>query len=210
MCQVVKWHYASLMNEEYPDKDFPWSFYFNGEVMPKWGACWGLAQITSFLHSDWDAGDLTHRDIYIIDCQIDHVGSVESADPGVFIYAIQEVLHILLSQRPSILASLGDQSAEVYSGLVEAAFRMRELAEQRGCAFWTSGYEADRIRLLDVMRRCQLPPDSPDFTLPPHIQHLRNALQIQCAAQIRRLHQLAQSGDFDKDTRTRLHAIRSS
>jgi len=198
------------MSDDYPDKDFPWSFYFNGEVMPKWGACWGMARVASFLQSEWDAEDLTHRDIYIIYCQIDHVGVVESADPGVFIYAVQEVLHILLSQRASILASLSEQSPEVYSGLIEAAFRMRELADQRRCAFWTCGYEADRMRLTEVMRRCQLPSDSPEFTLPPHIQHLRSAVQCERDAQVRRLHQLAQSGQFDKDTRKRLNEIRGT
>lgn len=119
------------------------------------------------------------------------------------------MLHILLSQRASILASLSGQPPEVYSGLVEAAFRMRELATQRGCAFWTSGYEADRTQLMEVMRRCQLPSDSPEFQLPPHIQHLQSAVKSARAAQVRRLHQLAQSGEFDKDTRKRLHEIRA-
>ncbi len=169
-----------------------------------------MARVASFLQSEWDAEDLTHRDIYIIYCQIDHVGIVESADPGVFIYAMQEVLHILLSQRASILASLNEKSPEVYFGLLEVAFQMRELADQRRCALWTSGYEMDRMWLVEVMRRCQLPPDSPEFKLPPHIQHLRSAVQFERNAQVRRLHQLAQSGEFDKDTRKRLHEIRAT
>jgi hypothetical protein len=97
------------MSDEYPKSDFPWSFYFNGEVMPKWGACWGMAQVANFLQLERDADkDLGHRDVYIIYCQIDHVGIVESADPDVFIYAVQEVLHILLSQRDTVFASLSD------------------------------------------------------------------------------------------------------
>ncbi|MDB5336228.1 MAG: hypothetical protein JWN70_1847 [Planctomycetaceae bacterium] len=198
------------MNDDYPDKDLPWNFYFNGEVMPKWGACWGMARVASFLQPGRNADqDVGHRDIYITYCQIDHVGSVESADPDVFIYAVQEVLHIFLSQRESILATLGEQSPDVYSGLVEAALRMRELAVERRCAFWTSGYEADRVRLVEVMRRCQLPSDSPEFTLPPHVQRLRRRLQAAREEQVRRLHQLAQSGQFDKDLRKRLHEIRA-
>src|SRR4051794_938256 len=94
---------------DYPDQDFPWSFYFNGEVMPKWGACWGMARVASFLQPEKNANqDVEHRDAYIISGQIDHVGVVESADPDVFIYAVQEVLLILLDQRASILASLSD------------------------------------------------------------------------------------------------------
>jgi hypothetical protein len=199
------------MNNEYLESDFPWNFYFNGEVMPKWGACWGMAQIANFLQLERDADqDLGHRDVYIIYCQIDHVGVVESADSDVFIYAVQEVLHILLSQRDSVLASLSNQSPDVYSGLVAATFRMRELAIQQRCAFWSSGYEEDRVQLVEVMRRCQLPSDSPDFTLSPHIKRWRSALQFQRDWQVRQLHQLAQSGQLDKDTRKKLHEIRAA
>lgn len=197
------------MSDEYPDSDFPWNFYFNGEVMPKWGACWGMADIANFLHLERDADqNVGHRDAYLIYCQIDHVGVVESADPDVFIYAIQEVLHILLSQRESVLAGLHEQAHDIYSGLVAAAFRMRELAVQQNRAFWSSGYEEDRVRLLDVMRRCQLSSDSPEFTLSPHIQRWRSALQLQYNLQIREFHQLTQSGRLDKDTRKKLHEIR--
>ncbi len=199
------------MSDEYPKSDFPWSFYFNGEVMPKWGACWGMAQVANFLQLERDADkDLGHRDVYIIYCQIDHVGIVESADPDVFVYAVQEVLHILLSQRDFIFASLSDQSPDVYSGLVATTFRMRELAIQQRCAFWSSGYEEDRVRLVDVMRRCQLPSDSPDFILPPHIKRWRSALQFQLDWQVRELHKLAHSGQLDKDMRKRLHEIRAA
>lgn len=196
------------MNDEYPESDFPWNFYFNGEVMPKWGACWGKAQVANFLQPERDADqDLGHRDVYIIYCQIDHDGRVESADPEVFIYAVQEVLHILLSQRDSILASLSNESPDVYPGLVAAAFRMRELAIQQRCAFWSSGYERGRVRLVEEMRRCQLPSDSPDFMLSPHIKRWRSALQFQRDRQVRLLHQLAQSGQCDKDTRKKLNQI---
>ena len=199
------------MSDEYPDRDFPWSFYFNGEIMPKWGACWGMARVANYLQVERDADkELGHRDVYIIACQIDHIGVVESADPGVFIYAVQEVLHILLSQRDSVLASLSDQSTDVYTGLVAAAFQMRELAVEQRCAFWSSGYVEDRVRLMEAMRCSQLPSDSPEFELPPHIQRWRRALQLERAGQVRQLHQLAQSGQLDKDTRKRLREIRAS
>lgn len=197
------------MTDDYPEADFPYSFYFNGELMPAWGACWFMGRVADFLQIETDQY-VGHRDVYLIYCQIDHVGVVESADPDVFIYAVQEVLHILLSQRDPILASLSDQPPDVYSGLVAAAFRMRELAVQQRCAFWTSGYERDRLHLVEVMRRCRLPSDSPEFMLTPHIRHWRSALEFQRDWKVRELHQLAQSGRFDKDTRRRLHEIRAS
>lgn len=197
------------MNNDYPEKEFPWNFYFNGEIMPKWGACWGMAHVASFLQPERDADQyIGHRDAYITYCQIDHVGIVESADPDVFIYTIQEVLHIFLSRRDAILAYLAGQSSDVYSGMVEAAFRMRELSIQGRCAFWTSGYEDDRVRLIETMRRCRLSPDSPEFMLPPHVQRLRCELQSVREEQVRRLHVLAQSGQLDKDMRRRLHGLR--
>lgn len=196
------------MNDGHPEKDFPWSFYFNGEVMPKWGACWSMAGVLNYLHLEHDGGQDDGRpNIHRIYCQIDHVGVIESADPEIFIFAVQEVLHILLSQRDAVHAALIEHPQDVYPGLVEAAFRMRELAVEQRRAFWTSGYEADGMQLIEVMRRCQLSADSPEFTLPPHIQHMRRALKYEREAQVRRLHQLAQSGQFDKDTRKKLHEI---
>ncbi|MFN7141279.1 MAG: hypothetical protein ACK4UN_18280, partial [Limisphaerales bacterium] len=179
-----------------------------GGGVPGWGVCWGTAEIASFLQVQRDADeDVGHRDVYLICCQIDHVGAIESADPDVFIYAVQEVIHLLLSERDAILANLSDQPPEIYAALVESAFRMRELAARQHCAFWTSGYEADRTQLVEVMRRCQLPSDSPDFMPPPHVQHLQRALRIKRESQARQLHKLAQSGQFDKDIRKRLHEI---
>ncbi|MDB6024236.1 MAG: hypothetical protein JWM68_459 [Verrucomicrobiales bacterium] len=170
-----------------------------------------MAQVASFLHPERKADqDVGHREAYIIYCQIDHVGVVESADPDVFIYAVQEVLHILLSERDSVLASLSGQPPDVYSSLLAAAFRMRELTVQQRCAFWSSGYEDDRVRLVEVMRRCQLPSDSSEFRPLPHIQRLRRELQSAREEQVRRLHHLAQSGQLDKDMRKKLHEIRAA
>jgi hypothetical protein len=199
------------MSDEYPDRDFPWNFYFNGELMPKWGACWFLAEVANFLQLERDADqDVGHRDIYIVYCEIDHVGVVESADPDVFIYAVQEVLHILLSERDAVLASLSGQPPEVYAGLVAAAFRMRELALRQRGAFWLSGYEEDRVQLVEVMRRCQLPSDSPDFILSPHLRRWQSYLRCAREEQVRHLNQLAQSGQLDDATRKRLREICAS
>jgi len=179
--------------------------------MPKWGARWDMARLGTFLQIQRDADqDIGHRDISIIACRIDHVGSIESADPGTFIYVIQEVLRIFLSERETVCTHLAEHSEEVYANLVETAFRMRELTYRDGRAFWTSGYEFDRERLVDTMRRCHLPADSAEFELPPHVQSFRRELQWLYDSQIRSLHQLAQSGVFSKDVRKRLHEIKSA
>ena len=129
----------------YPDEEFPWNFYFNGVLMPKWGACWGLTQLSRFLKpsESWD-NDVGHRDICLIEYRIDHVGAVESAEPDLFIYTVQEVLFLLLDQKDAVLESLRttpqcSNPDWVYHGLVSAALQMRRLASEQQIAFWVSG-----------------------------------------------------------------------
>jgi hypothetical protein len=196
---------ASPMSETHPASDSPWNFYFNGEPMPRWGACWGLAPISAFLK---DENSFVARELDAVDRRIDHVGVVESAAPDVFIIVIQEVLTILLTHRAEIIAQLSSESPEVYPGLLEAAFHMRKLTAQQQRAFWTTGYEEDRLRLLDVMHRCQLPADDPLHMIAPHIRDEQLAIQVERDIQVRELHRLAQSGQFDKATRKRLMEVR--
>jgi hypothetical protein len=196
---------------EYPRNEFPWTFYFNGVAVAKWGACWGLADICSFINPqkswDWDVGP---RDISILYCRIDHVGVVESADPDVFRYVVQEVLCILLDKRQAVFENLRrswdfpTEPDEIYCGLIEAAFQMRELTIRDGRAFWTSGYEADRLRLVEAIRRASLPQDSLDYAPPPHIHSLRSQLESFWREQSKTLHRLASSGHLTKELRKRL------
>jgi len=193
------------MSDAYPVSDSPWTFYFNGESVPRWGACWGLVQVTSYLK---DARSFVADELDAIYCRIDHVGVVESADPEVFIMVIQQLLTILLSHRDEICASLNGEYPEVYANVLEAAFLMLELTREKQCAFWTTGYESDRLRLLEVMRCCHLPANHPEFRLAPHIRNWQHSLRVERDIQIRELHRLAQSGQFDKNTRKRLMALR--
>jgi len=197
------------MSDEYPDKDYPFTFFFNGESLPKWGACWSLAQLAESLDSK---GNSFHREVWALYCQIDHVGVVESADADFFTCAIQEIMHIFLGQRDSVLTKLKEQSygspKEIYAGLIEATFRMRELTVAHKYALWTSGYETDRQCLVQTIRRCHLPSDSPEFIQFPHIRHLETEIRLRHDSQIRELHQLAQSGKLEKAHRKRLHGLR--
>ena len=202
-----------IPNSPYPDDEFPWNFYFNGVLMPKWGACWGFVELTRFLEPDkhWD-NDVGPREIYLIECQIDHVGVPESADPDLFIYAVQEVLCILLAQREAVMESLRTSSVscnadELYEGLVSAAIQMRRLTSEQRMAFWTSGYEADRLRLVESMEHARLPTSDPRHASPPHLRRYAGELAWRIKDQESKLHSLAQSGQFHKDLRRELHAI---
>ncbi|MBI4557763.1 MAG: hypothetical protein HY706_09275 [Candidatus Hydrogenedentes bacterium] len=181
--------------------------------MPKWGACWGLADVSRFWEPDkhWD-NDVGHRDVYLIACRIDHVGVSESADPDLLIYAVQEVLCILLAHRDAVMESLRASSVssdadEVYQGLVSAALQMRALTSEQRMAFWTSGYEADRLRLVKKMELARLPASDPRHSPPPHLRRFAGELAWLIKDQEAKLHRLAQSGQFHKDLRRELHAI---
>jgi hypothetical protein len=204
---------TTLPDSPYPHTEFPWNFYFNGVVMPKWGACWALAKVSRFLHPDqqWDH-DVGHRDIHLIECRIDHVGVLESADPDLFIYAVQEILCILLGEREVVIESLRACSVpcdadEAYQGLVSAALQIRRLTIEQRMAFWTSGYEADRLRLVENIELARLPASDPRHVAPPHLRRFADEVAWRIKDQTAKLHGLAQSGQFHKDLRRELHAI---
>jgi hypothetical protein len=153
-----------------------------------------------------------HRDIYIINCEIDHLGAPESADPDVFIYAAQEMLCILLAQNMAVMGSLrsgsfSSQADEIYQGLISAALQMRSLASEQRMAFWTSGYEADRLRLVERMERARMPESDPRHEQSPHLSRLASEARSLIKLQESTLHRLAQSGRFPKGLRNQLHAI---
>jgi hypothetical protein len=181
--------------------------------MPKWGACWGFAEMSRFLEPDqhWD-NDVGPRDIYLIECRIDHLGGAESADADLFIYAVQEVLCVLLSQRDAVMESIrkscvSHEASELYEALVSTAIQMRQLTIEQRMAFWTSGYEADRLRLVETMKLAQLPVSDPRHLPPPHLTQLALQLKSCTQNQASRLHSLAQSGQFPKELRRQLFAI---
>jgi hypothetical protein len=192
---------------DYDQKDFPWTFYFNGMPMPKWGAQWpwfGAGE-----HANWDA-EIGPRDYYIVRCKIDHAGSVESASPHVFLYAVQELLCMLVTERDGVLELIRSanypqaEPQEVYNGLTEAAFEMRALTQRDGVAFWTSGYQSDQMRLMEAMRRAALPPNDPGFVAAPHVKKRQGELQRVWKQQIKILHAAAGTGQVPNELRERL------
>jgi hypothetical protein len=195
---------------EYPDKDFPWTFYFNGVIMPKWGACW--PDFTAGDHRNWD-WEIGPRDFYIIRCKIDHVGKIESANAHAFLYAVQELLCLLFTEKAFVskhCRALAQQSGTpeetetIYESLVEAAFQMRECTLKDGIAMWTSGYEADRLSLVDAMRRAALPAKNPEHRPPPHIADRQRGLESLWKTQIKTLHQAGSSAGVPRAWRKKL------
>ena len=90
---------------DYPDADWPYTFYFNGQELPKWSAQWHLCDLGVFLNGfedDWDEF-ISYKHIWQLQCRLDHVGVVESEDPGIFRVCVQEVLLRLIQHREDVL-----------------------------------------------------------------------------------------------------------
>jgi hypothetical protein len=195
---------------EYQKADFPWTFYFNGLAMPKWGANWPSFARQSRAHWDWEVGP---RDLHLITAKIHHVGSVESAGAHVFLYAVQEMLCILFTERRAVLDQIRrwphppESAVEVYDGLVAAAFEMRELTRRDGVSMWISGYEADRLNLVEAMRRTALPANDPEYQPPPHVQSRLSHLGRLWNDQIKTLRETAASAKLNQEHRKKLQEL---
>jgi hypothetical protein len=123
---------------------------------------------------------------------------------------VQEMLCVLFTEREGVLERIRAgkhphaKAEEVYEGLIAAAFQMRDLTKQDGVAFWTSGYEADRLRLEEAMRRSLLDGKNPEYDAPPHVKDRMTLLQQLWKHQLKTLHEAANTGKVSKAMRKRL------
>ena len=197
----------------YPDSDWPYPFFFNGEELPPWSAQWHLCEIRDYLNdfvddpeSGWDEF-IGFQHIWHLQCRIDHIGSIDSEDATIFHVCAQEVLRVMLLNRPKVIESIrlrdtGDSTAdEVFLQIVKGLARMLELCVQDGCAFWTSGYNEDRERVLDWMRRSKLPREHPEFVESPHERQRASEQVLRAGFQLSELRSLAQNKTLDRQLR---------
>jgi hypothetical protein len=193
----------------YPDEDWPYSFYFNGHLLPKWSAQWHLCDLGSFLNGFQDEWDefIGYKHIWHLQCRLNHVGSIESEDPAIFRVCVREVLLQLMRnngevlERLRMLPSLRDSPEKIFHGLVEGAARMLELCRQEGRAFWTSGYPADQEFLREFMSGWTKEEARPNSLVPPHVLQRRRELESRAGFQLKALRTLAQSGTLEKRLR---------
>lgn len=76
--------------DEYPDRDFAWTLYFQGVAMPRWANCWHFQPVADS-GVDW-AVDQVHG-------RLDHVGVIESEESDTFVIAAQQVLLSMLARK---------------------------------------------------------------------------------------------------------------
>lgn len=202
---------------DYPDADWPYTFYFNGCELPKWSAQWHLCDLGGVLNGfkdDWDEF-IGYQHIWQLQCRLDHVGGVESEDPGIFRVCVQEVLLQLIQHRGEIMkrlpASTSRASAkEVFDDLVEGAARMLVLCAQERRAFWTSGDAAAQERLKEFMSGCPNEETRPESVVPPHVSQRRMEMESRAVFQLKALRALAQSGALEKRLRQIVNQLPTS
>lgn len=198
---------------DYPDSDVPYPFVFNGEELPRWSAQWHLCSLGDLLNNfvddprtGWDEF-VGYQHIWHLQCRIDHVGSIDSEDPSIFHVCAQKVLRVMLLNRDHVIRSIEAKGInnmsgdEIYLQIIAGAARMLELCARDGCAFWTSGYEEDRTRVLNWMQRCALPPGDADYCERPHVSQRRSEQIGRAESQMSDLRSLAQTGALEKRLR---------
>jgi len=200
----------------YPDSDYPWTFYFNGVAMPRWSQCWRLSKLLELSRSSIEKwGErIAYRDLWLLECRIDHVGVVESEDAMRFQVLGLHLLNTLLNQERDVLASLKDPPSsagishqDVYAGIRDGLFEMVKSAGREHLAFWTTGYEADRVALVEIMRRHSLPPGNPDFLEASHVARERREAESRYDSLRKELIAKIHKSTLFKELRTRIHEL---
>jgi len=202
---------------EYPERDFPWTFYFNGEAMPRWTNCFFLVPLrarTEELMDKWDAfvGYSTH--LFRIECRIDHVGDIESESPHIFRVCCLAMAFVLLRDEVEILESMSAERdqypatpAGIVAGVRDGLFAMHKRCLADDLAFWTSGYERNQHALRECIRRHQLPLTDPDRFEAPHVVRERQDAESHLKWIRSDIISLIGTRPLSKHVRTLIHAL---
>lgn len=200
---------------EYPDSDWPYSFYFNGHELPKWSSQWHLCSLSRFLSNfedDWDEW-IGYKHIWFLQNRLDHLGNIESEDPLILRVCAQEVLLTLIQNRGEVIKEIhvnesGEHSAaEILWGIIEGLAKMIELSAQDSLATWTNGYAADQARLALFLSDFRSREKGGDFVNFPHILERKSELERRSGFQLRDLRTIAQNGTLDKRLRTLVNQL---
>jgi hypothetical protein len=183
------------MNQDYPDSDCPWSFYFNGEEMPKWTSTWSLIPVE--WNDDW-IGDLCWR-IY---CKIDHLGNIESDDANLMQLCVNKHIRALIEKENEVRENISErltdleQQDPVYENLFEGLQRMLDLLKGKEVCFWTNGYPADQSRLIEFMKE--------EHSMYPHQQQRLDQIAFESECEEKALRRIASTSTLPKSIRKAL------
>ena len=170
-----------MTDEHYHDHDldWPWTLYFNGEVMPRWANCWNLCNLprpstTPIAERYWLADN--HDFSRLVD-RMDLAHTVDSEEPDVFRICCLTLLTVLLQNEPTVLLTLEPEAAAsgttpqtIFSGVRDGLAAMHTLTVRDGMAFWSIGYDSDLAALNEAIRRFRFPSSHADRLDPPHVR----------------------------------------
>jgi hypothetical protein len=144
----------ATMNDSYPDKDCPWTFYFNGQEMPKWTSTWSLIPMGD---SHWEEYDWIDDLCWRIYCRIDHLGNIETEDSDLFRVCVLKCMRCLVEREKETRQNISERLSEleqrepVYENLFDGLNKMLKLSHERDVCCWTNGYARDQQRLVDFI-----------------------------------------------------------
>ena len=84
---------------------------------------------------------------------------------------------------------------------------MRELVLAERRAFWTSGYEKDRLQVVKMMDACAPEQLVPDAQLAPHLRRRRMHLDHLTSCQVGELRKLSYDKSVEAKMRARLQRL---
>jgi hypothetical protein len=200
----------------YPQSDWPFTFFFNDIEMPRFTAQWSMMGLLELPNgfSEEPSDAVSRYTASTLQCRIDHVGIIESEDPDIFLVVAQELLLALLRNREAALANISagckHSSVEVepealYADVKTALFAMIRSVRESGHAFWTSGYQEDRNLLADFIARTLLPQGHLNYRVPPHRRTFLCEVLGSQERQATEFHKLAQQGFLPKEERRLVH-----
>ena len=167
-----------MSNDRDHDADWPWTLYFNGEPTPRWANCWNLCNLLQPARKS--IGDSVWLADYSTFCRLhdrmDLAHTVDSEEPDVFRICCITLLALLLRHEASVLHTLAPYAADcettpesIFAGVRDGLITMHQFTVRDGFAFWSAGYDTDRLALANSIRRFRLPLSDSDRLEAPHI-----------------------------------------
>ena len=170
------------MNENYPESDFPWNFYFHGEKMPRWTSTWSVIPV------EWDDGWVGEF-CQGISRKIDHVGIIESEDAALMILCVNKYLRAAIEKENEVRKRISShfpadkQKESVYENIVDGLQRMLKIIAGKKVCLWTNGYPPDNDRLIAFIN------SKPDQF--PHELHRQREIALQNGLEVKALRRIA-------------------
>ncbi len=197
------------------DLDWPWTLYFNGEAVPQWANCWNLCELPDssselFVNHTWI---VDYSDFVRLCNRMDLAHTIDSEDPVIFRIQSLSLLVLLLRQEANIRAALAPCGAEmgitantIFEGIRDGVAMMHRLTVRDHFAFWTVGYEQDRVELIEAIRQSRPKPPE-DCLAPPHIRERNQRAEERIHSLRCELLDLLRVGHYPKDFRRFIHEL---